>query len=254
VGEFRPNSSKVAFITGGNRGIGFETARALGALGISVVIGARDSSKGKAAAAALAVEGFSADFLAHNALDPDDRLVAYDYFSDCHGKLDILINNAAVWLDTASASAGPSNTVSTISEADLRETFEVNFFAPVLLTRTLLPLLRKSPAGRIVNLSSTQGSHTLHSDRSFPGYGVKAFAYDASKAALNALTTHLAADVQDTSIKVNSVHPGWVRTEMGGESAMLDLAEGSRSSVHFATLPPDGPNGGFYHGDKVIPW
>jgi NAD(P)-dependent dehydrogenase (short-subunit alcohol dehydrogenase family) len=136
----------------------------------------------------------------------------------------------------------------------LRQTFETNFFAVVALTQTLLPLIRKAPAGRIVNLSSVLGSLTLHSDPASPIYDKKAFAYDASKTALNAFTVHLAQELRGTKIKVNSAHPGWVQTDMGGPAAPLALSEGGKTSVQLATLPDDGPTGGYFHLGQPLPW
>jgi NAD(P)-dependent dehydrogenase (short-subunit alcohol dehydrogenase family) len=146
------------------------------------------------------------------------------------------------------------NTTSTVPLEILRRTFETNFFSVVALTQTLLPLIRKAPAGRIVNLSSVLGSLSLHSDPSSGIYAKKVFAYDASKTALNAFTIHLAQELRGTKIKVNAAHPGWVRTEMGGSNAPLDLSEGGKTSVQLATLPDDGPTGGYFHLGKPLPW
>jgi NAD(P)-dependent dehydrogenase (short-subunit alcohol dehydrogenase family) len=136
----------------------------------------------------------------------------------------------------------------------LRETFETNFFGTVALTQRLLPLLRKAFAARIVNVSSILGSLTLQSDPSSKIYSHKVFAYDASKTALNAFTVHLAHELRDTPIKVNAAHPGWVRTEMGGEEADLDISEGGKTSAWLATLPADGPTGGYFHLEQRLPW
>ncbi len=113
--------------------------------------------------------------------------------------------------------------------------------------------MKKSDAGRIVNLSSILGSLTMHSDPQSPIYDYKLPAYNISKTALNAFTVHLAYELRDTLIKVNAAHPGWVKTDMGGESAPLDVAEGAKTAVRLATLPADGPTGGFFHGDKSLP-
>jgi len=118
----------------------------------------------------------------------------------------------------------------------------------------LLPLIRKGPAGRIVNVSSILGSLTLHSDPNSPIYEFKTFAYDASKAALNAFTVHLAHELRDNKIKVNSAHPGWVKTEMGGPNAPMEVSEGGKTSAQLATLANDGPSGGFFHLGQPLPW
>jgi NAD(P)-dependent dehydrogenase (short-subunit alcohol dehydrogenase family) len=136
----------------------------------------------------------------------------------------------------------------------LHKVFETNFFAQVALTDALLPLLKKSPAGRIVNLSSILGSLTLHTTPGSPIYDAKSFAYDASKSALNAFTVHLAYDLRNTRIKVNSAHPGWVKTDMGGPQAPMELSEGAKTSAALATLADDGPTGGFFHLGKPLPW
>ena len=149
---------------------------------------------------------------------------------------------------------GGFNTTSTVKPEILRQDFETNFFAVVELTQALLPLIRKSPAGRIVNLSSILGSLTLHSDPKSPIYAMKSFAYDASKTALNAFTVHLAQELHGTPIKVNSAHPGWVKTDMGGPSAPMEVSEGGKTSVQLATLPDDGPTGGYFHLGEPLPW
>jgi NAD(P)-dependent dehydrogenase (short-subunit alcohol dehydrogenase family) len=136
----------------------------------------------------------------------------------------------------------------------LRETFETNFFGTVALTQRLLPLIRKSRAGRIVNVSSIMGSLTLHSDPSSPIYGYNVFGYDTSKAALNSFTIHLAHELRGTSIKVNSAHPGWVKTDMGGGGADLEVSEGGKTSAQLALLPSNGPTGGFFHMGQSLPW
>lgn len=243
---------KVAFITGGNRGIGLETARELGELGAKVVIGARDLKKGEAAAETLRSEGIQAESLKFDVTLAEDRQAAYDFFDQRHGKLDILINNAGVQKEIEHLS--PLNETSTVSPAVLRETFDANFFSLIEITQQLLPLIRKAPDGRIVNLSSALGSLTLHDNPASPIYSVKLLAYNSSKTAVNAFTIHLAHELIDTPIKVNSAHPGWVKTEIGGKYAEMDVKEGSRTSVKLATLPTDGPTGKFYHLDDELPW
>ncbi|MFF2907253.1 SDR family oxidoreductase [Paenibacillus sp. NPDC057934] len=245
---------KVALITGATRGIGVETARGLGKLGATVIIGARDADKGQAVAAELKQEGLDVVSVKIDVNTISDHATVYDYIEKNFGKLDILINNAGILLDEESVSVEVVNRTSTLPIELLRETFNVNFFSLIQLTQTLLPLIRKSEAGRIVNLSSVLGSLTVHSDPAAPIYSMKTFAYNASKTALNAFTVHLAHELKDTPIKVNSVHPGWVRTGLGGEKASLDEREGSLTSIKFATLPADGPTGGFYHQDQQLPW
>jgi NAD(P)-dependent dehydrogenase (short-subunit alcohol dehydrogenase family) len=243
---------KTAFITGGNRGIGLETARELGKFGAKVVIGSRDAQKGLAVAETLRSEGIQAESLEFDITLAEDRQAAYDYFSQNGGKLDILINNAGVQKEVEHLS--PINNTSTVTSAVLRETFDANFFSLVELTQLLLPLIQKSPAGRIVNLSSVLGSLTVQSNPDAQIYGVKLLAYDSSKTALNSFTVHLAHELRDTTIKVNSAHPGWVKTEIGGQYAEIEASEGSKTSVKLATLPNDGPTGKFYFLDAELPW
>jgi NAD(P)-dependent dehydrogenase (short-subunit alcohol dehydrogenase family) len=250
------SSERVAFITGANKGIGLETARGLGQLGITVVMGSRDESKGRAAAETLRAEGIQkAQSFRFDLLKPEDHQAIARHLAERYGKLDILVNNAGVMLEHADFSApGGFNTAVTVPPEILRKTLDTNFFAVVALTQTLLPLIRKAPAGRIVNLSSILGSLALHADPSSDIYGVKAFAYDVSKTALNAFTVHLAQALKGTAIKVNSAHPGWVQTDMGGPNAPMALAEGGKTTVQLATLSDDGPTGGFFHLGQALPW
>jgi NAD(P)-dependent dehydrogenase (short-subunit alcohol dehydrogenase family) len=243
-------SEKIAFITGGNKGIGLETARQLGKQGIKVVIGSRDLKNGQAAVEKLKADGVHADVIRFDVTKAADYKEAYDYFDKHYGKLDILINNAGISLDNF---LGGNATSSTAQDA-LRKTFDTNFFAVVGITNTLLPLIRKAPAGRIVNLSSILGSNTLHATPGSPIYEAKAFGYDASKAALNSFTIHLAHELKDTKIKVNSAHPGWVKTDMGTDAAPMELPDGAKTSVRLATLPDNGPTGGYFHLNDALPW
>jgi len=247
---------KVAFITGANKGIGLETARGLGQLGIAVVIGSRDESRGREAAETLRAEGIkNVESVRFDVTRPEDHREIARHLEERYGKLDILVNNAGVLLDEANLEGQDGfNTTSTVSPEILRGTFETNFFSLVALTQSLLPLIRKSPAGRIVNLSSILGSLALHSAPTSPIYNMKAFAYDASKTALNAFTVHLAQELRHTPIKVNSAHPGWVKTDMGGAAAPMEVTEGGKTSVQLATLPDDGPSGGFFHLGDPLPW
>jgi NAD(P)-dependent dehydrogenase (short-subunit alcohol dehydrogenase family) len=243
-------SDKVAFITGGNKGLGLETARQLGKLGITVVIGSRDLERGIAAASKLKGEGILADAIRFDVTTAADYQAAYDYFDKRYGHLDILVNNAGVSKENF---LGGNKTSQTSAET-LRETFDTNFFAVVALTQALLPLIRKAKAGRIVNLSSILGSNTLHATPGSPIYEAKVLAYDASKAALNTFTTHLAHELRDTKIKVNSAHPGWVKTDMGTDAAPMEIPDGAKTSVRLATLSDDGPTGGYFHMEDALPW
>lgn len=241
------SNGKVALVTGANKGIGLETARQLGKLGYTVLVGARDAAKGKSAVAELAKDGIQARPVTLDTSKSADRDAVAKFIEENFGKLDVLVNNAGVSLDKGAAT-------SAVSERILRDTFETNFFAVVALTQKLLPLIRKSDAGRIVNLSSILGSLTEHSDPKSVIYQMKPLAYDSSKTALNAFTVHLAYELRDTPIKVNSAHPGWVKTDMGGAEAPMNIVDGAKTSVRLATLPADGPSGGFFHLDKTMEW
>jgi NAD(P)-dependent dehydrogenase (short-subunit alcohol dehydrogenase family) len=244
---------KIAFITGGNRGLGFQTALDLRNENVKVVIGSRDSAQGQTAVEKLRAAGGDADFIPFDITKSSDHQAAYDYFNSKYGRLDILVNNAGVAGGTFPGE-GPEHRASDVPLDLLHRVFETNFFSTVALTQTLLPLIKKSSAGRIVNLSSILGSLTLHANPKSPIYDAKSFAYDASKTALNAFTIHLAYELRNTNIKVNSAHPGWVKTDMGGEQAPMELADGAKTSVGLATLPDDGPSGGYFHLCKALPW
>ena len=246
-------AQKIAFITGGNRGLGFQTALDLKDPNVRVVIGSRDQAQGEKAVEKLRAAGVDADVLQFDVTKPSDYKVAFDYFNSKYGRLDILVNNAGVAAGTFPGT-GPEHSAGEVSSEVLHKVFETNFFAVVALTDTLLPLIKKSPSGRIVNLSSILGSLTLQGDPNSPIYHAKSFAYDASKTALNAFTIHLAYELRDTKIKVNSAHPGWVKTDMGGDQATMELSEGGKTSAALATLPDDGPSGGYFHLGKPLPW
>jgi NAD(P)-dependent dehydrogenase (short-subunit alcohol dehydrogenase family) len=241
--------AKVALISGANKGIGLETARQLGKLGVTVVLGARDLVKGEAAADGLRAEGIQAWTVKLDVVDAADIAAAAVFVESEFGALDILINNAGI----LTGEVGPNSTL-TVTDETLRKTFDTNFFAVVSVTNAFLPLLRKSEAGRIVNVSSILGSATLHATPGSPIYDAKLFAYDASKTALNAYTIHLAAALKDTKIKVNSAHPGWVKTDLGTDAAPMDVVDGAKTEVELATLPEDGPTGGYFHLGKALPW
>lgn len=244
-------SKKIALITGANKGIGFETARQLGKEGVTIIAGARNPEKGRAAVEQLRKEGIDATFLQLDVDNNADIKNAFDFINNNYGKLDILVNNAGIMVENGGF--GTNNTA-TISDKELRETLDTNFFNVVKLTNTLLPLIRKSEAGRIVNLSSILGSLNLHSDASSPIYSSKLFAYNTSKTALNSYTIHLAAALTGTNVKVNSVHPGWVKTDMGTDAAPMEIIDGAKTSVALSLLEQDGPTGKYMHLGEELPW
>lgn len=244
------HEGKVAFITGANRGIGFETAKKLGDLGITVILGVRDQEKAKEAVKQLRALGIQSDAIAFDANRTDSSQLAYDYFAQHFGRLDILVNNAGICIEQLFG----KNNSSTVSQQVLHDTFQTNLFSVIALTQTLLPLIKKATAGRIVNVSSILASQTLHSMPDSPIDPAKAFAYNTSKSALNAYTIHLARELSDTPIKVNSAHPGWVKTELGGSNAPMEVADSYKTSVRLATLDESGPSGGFFHEEDTLPW
>jgi NAD(P)-dependent dehydrogenase (short-subunit alcohol dehydrogenase family) len=237
----------VALVTGANKGIGYEISRQLARKGYSVVIGARDEPKGAEAAARLRDEGLDARHVRLDVTDADTIAALPRYFADTFGRLDVLVNNAGIARDWGTP---PSAT----PLANIRETFETNVFGAIAVTQALLPLLRQSLAGRVVNVSSGLGSLTLLSDPAYAQHGINVLSYNASKTALNAFTVALAKELKDTSVKVNSADPDWVRTDMGGPNATHSVTEGADTPVWLATLPADGPTGGYFNKRRPLPW
>lgn len=241
-------SEKIALITGGNKGIGFETARQLAKTGVHVIIGSRDRKKGVEASLKLQGEGLAVEALSIDVNSQSSIAEAAREVEKKHGRLDILINNAGVMVDALDKKP---------SEQPLetwRKTFDTNVFGLVATTQAFLPLLKKSPAGRIVNLSSILGSNTLHQDPASSIYDFKVPAYNVSKAAVNAWTVQLAYELKDSKIKVNAAHPGHVKTDMGGEAAPMEIVDGAKTSVQLALIGDNGPNGGYVHLGDTLPW
>ncbi len=240
----------IALITGASKGIGLEMSRQLAQQGVTAIVAARKLEAAASAATKLKNEGLKAEAIALDINDSAQIQSAVREINDQFGKLDVLINNAGVMLDGEWAISNASS----ISIDTIRKTFDTNFFALVEVTQAFLPLILKSPSGRIVNMASIEGSLTLHADPSSYIYDSKPFAYDASKAAVNSFTVHLAHELRNTPVKVNSAHPGWVKTELGGDGAMMDITEGAKTGVQLATLPDDGASGGFFHLGQPVPW
>jgi NAD(P)-dependent dehydrogenase (short-subunit alcohol dehydrogenase family) len=253
-------NSKIALVTGANRGIGFEIARQLGRQGITVIVAARHPERGPEAAARLAAEGVDAHAVHLDVTQPALIQAAVAQVERQFGRLDILVNNAGAALDWTPQPTQPSQ----VSPDLARQTFELNFFGPLALIQAFLPLLRKSPAGRIVNVSSTLGSIAEISNPESPYAGLVSPMYQASKAALNALTALVAKELRGSGIKINSACPGWVDTQggvpdwlrafQGGAGAALPVEQGADTPVWLATLPDDGPSGGFFNSRKPVAW
>ncbi|HLA95484.1 MAG TPA: SDR family oxidoreductase [Pyrinomonadaceae bacterium] len=246
-------SQKIALITGANRGIGFETARQLGKQGIKVLIGARSEEKGKEAETTLKAEGLDVEYINIDVDNTATHAAAAKEIEDKYGKLDILINNAGIFLKEEFDANGVPVPASKTSAETFRKTFDTNFFNTIDVTQALLPLVKKSDEGRIVFLSSGLGSLGLHSDPTSEIYNYKVPAYNISKTALNGYVVHLAHELKDTNIKVNTAHPGSVVTDMNA-NGQIPVEEGAKTSVALATLPADGYSGKFIHLGNELPW
>ena len=240
----------VALISGANKGLGLETGRQLGKLGYTVLLGSRDALKGEVAARQLRDDGIEARVVKLDVNKQSDIDAAAAMIEAEFGKLDVLVNNAGVMIEKG----WTKNTTSETTIDNLRATFETNLFAVFAVTKALLPLLKNSEAGRIVNVSSILGSVSMQGTKGSPTYSTKLFAYNASKAALNVLTISLAHELRGTKIKVNSAHPGWVKTDLGGSAAPMNVVDGAKTEVQLATLGEEGPTGGFFHNGKEIAW
>ena len=244
-------ASRIALVSGANKGLGLEASRQLAEREITVLMGARDIAKGRQAADHLSAMGLSVDPILLDVTRADHIEQVKTYIDNHYGRLDILVNNAGMIHPEEPLFANSSERVSLQA---LRETFEVNFFGQVAITQALLPLIRTSKAGRIVNVSSILGSLTLHSEPSSEATQIKPLAYDASKSALNQFTIHLAAALRHTAVKVNAAHPGWVQTSLGSQRAPMNVETGAQTAVQLATIGPDGPTGKFIHFSEEIPW
>ena len=232
----------VALITGANKGLGLEIARQLGKRGMVVVLGARDQAKGASAVADLAKAGIDAHAVKLDVTQAGDVARLPGFFTETFGRLDVLVNNAGI-------SEGRRD------DADsFRRVFDVNVFGAVAVTYALLPLLQQSPAGRIVNHSSVLGSLTTIQKKPEMFARFVSPSYTASKSALNGFTVALAHKTRGTALKVNSAHPGWVKTDLGGKDAPLTVVDGAKTAVTLATLPSDGPTGQFFHMGAPLPW
>ena len=231
---------KIALVTGGNRGLGYETCRQLAELGLKVLLGARDLSKGKSAANQLnEKEGLDVMFYQLDVSDQDSISNVIKEVDKEFGRLDVLVNNAAILYDTW------QNAVNADLEV-VNDALRTNLFGPWKLSQVFIPMMKSSRYGRIVNVSS------LAASLQYTNYGGTP-AYNISKAALNMLTRKLAAELVNTGILVNSVDPGWVATDMGGQGGR-PVQEGAKGIVWAATLPDDGPSGGFFCDGKPVPW
>jgi NAD(P)-dependent dehydrogenase (short-subunit alcohol dehydrogenase family) len=235
----KPTLARIALVTGANRGIGFEVCRQLARSGNKVILTARSADAGQRAAASLRREGLDVVFHPLDVTDAQSVTAARQFVEHEFGRLDILVNNAGVDLDDGVS-------VFDLSPALAQQTFDTNTIGPLRVCQAFVPLMRQQNYGRVVNVSSGSGQLS-----SMGGYTA---AYAMSKTALNALTRIVADEVSAYNIKVNSVCPGWVRTDMGGPNAPRSVEQGADGIVWLAMLPDDGPSGGFFRDRKPVSW
>lgn len=239
-------NDKIAVVTGANRGIGLEIVRQLAQKGLKVILTSRNEEKGVAASRALKDKGLSVEFHQLDVADPAsiDRFKVY--MEKTHGRCDCLVNNAGIFPDSGDASSDDWPSVFDSSIDTVRKAMEVNTYGPMLLCQALVPLMKKHNYGRIVNLSSGMGQLTYMGGHC-PGYRL-------SKTALNALTRIMSEELKGKHILVNTMCPGWVKTDMGGSGAKRELPEGADTAVWLATLPDNGPTGKFFRDRKEFEW
>ncbi|MFA0813153.1 SDR family oxidoreductase [Microbulbifer epialgicus] len=244
------SNERIALVTGSNRGIGLEVTKQLSDRGVKVILSGRNQEKLQEVKAAWTGKVAPLDTIELDITKANDRARAAQKIAEQYGRLDILVNNAGVIVEGEWA----QNNSETVSQDDLQTTFDINLFAQIGLTQELLPLLKRSKAGRIVNVSSILGSLAVNADVESGWSAVKPFAYNASKAALNMFTVSLSQSLADTNIKVNSAHPGWVKTDLGTSAAPMEVTDGASTVVDLALIDSDGPSGQFVHLGEEQPW
>jgi NAD(P)-dependent dehydrogenase (short-subunit alcohol dehydrogenase family) len=241
------SSTKIALVTGANKGIGFEIARQIGRSGATILLGARNKLAGEKAAAMLAGEGLAAHFIALDVTDRDSVSAAAAAITKEFDRLDVLVNNAGI-------GAPDDGRPSTASLDAIEHILRTNFLGAVAVTQAMLPLLRKAPAARIVNVSSGLGSLTQNGDRAYSSAATKLIGYSASKVALNMLTVQLAYELRDTAMKVNSADPGYTATDLNGHRGPQTIPEGAAEAIRLALLPDNGPTGTYSDSKGIVPW
>ncbi|MGD0558353.1 MAG: SDR family oxidoreductase [Streptosporangiaceae bacterium] len=241
------SDEKIALITGANKGIGLESARQLAVRGVRVLLGSRDQARGKEAAGALTARGLPVVPLRIDVTDGASVDAAAREIGERYGRLDILVNNAGI-------TGGYRDSPSEVTADQLREVYDTNVFGVVTVTNAMLPLLRRSEAGRVVNMSSGLGSLTLSSDpgSEFGDYNV--VVYQSSKTALNAVTVGYAKELRGTGIKVNAADPGFTATDLNNHRGHRTVEQAAGVVVWLATLDADGPTGTFQDENGVVPW
>lgn len=231
---------RIAVVTGANRGIGLEICRQLARKGMKVVLTSRSAAKGRGAIKAVGEAGTEVHYHVLDVTSPVGVKALAAHVAERFGRIDVLVNNAGVMLDPR------GSRVLDARVKTFRDTLETNLLGPLQLMQALVPLMQKHGYGRIVNLSSGQGQ--------LADMGAGTPAYRVSKTALNALTRTLAAELKGSGILVNAMCPGWVKTDMGGPGAPRTVEQAADTAVWLATLPDDGPSGGFFRDRKPIPW
>lgn len=236
------NTPKIAVVTGANRGLGFESSRQLARKGYKVIVTSRDRNKGQAATEKLQAEGLDVVYHPLDVRSDESSQKLAEFINREFGYVDVLVNNAGICIDEKSG----HNSVFDATTDTLQQTIETNVYGPLRVTQALIPLMKKQNYGRIVNVSSGM-AQLSYMEGGYTGYRI-------SKVALNALTRIFASELQGTNILVNSVCPGWVKTDMGGPNAPRTLEQGVDTIVWLATLPDGGPTGGFFRDRQLIPW
>lgn len=242
-----PAEKRIALVTGANKGIGYEIARQLAHKDITVLMGARDRHKGMTASKQLQSEGLDVHFIRIDVTRAASIEAAIGKIKDDFMRLDILINNAGIMIDTQSG-------ILELDPVVFHNTLDTNATGPLLLAQGCVRVMMANGYGRIVNMASTLGSLTEISSPDSPHAAVLSPAYRLSKTLLNGITSLLAMELRGTNILVNSACPGWVRTDMGGDQAPLRPEQGAETPVWLATLPDGGPTGGFFRERQPIPW
>jgi NAD(P)-dependent dehydrogenase (short-subunit alcohol dehydrogenase family) len=243
----KPSKQRVALVTGANRGIGFAVSERLAQSEYTVILGARDEDKGSQARSALGAHGWHVHDMLLDVTDATSIQAALGKIKDMFGRLDVLVNNAGIQIDG-------ETTILELAQVTLQNTLETNAYGPLLLSQACIPLMKKNGYGRIVNISSTLGALSDIANPESPYTGVDSPAYRMSKTLVNAMTVLLAKELRGSNILINSVCPGWVRTDMGGPRAPLSAEEAAETPVWLATLPDGGPTGGFFRDRQPIPW
>lgn len=241
------SSARIALVTGANKGLGFEVARRLGEAGLRVWLGARDVRSGEAAAASLRQSGADVRAIRLDLLDAGTISAAAAEIEARDGRLDVLVNNAGI-NDPRDGAPGKTQ-----MEA-VRRIFDTNFFGTLAVTQAMLPLLRRSASGRIINQSSDLGSLTQQGNADWKFAFVKSLGYSASKAALNMLTVHLAVELKEAGIVVNSANPGATATDLNGHRGHQTVEQGAAVTVRLALATDDTVTGGFFGARQVEPW